>query len=162
MDSSNNWLAQNNYTPHQINYSPDYATSNDLHIGVVNCCAIINKHLEIQDLLLSQNMDILLCTETHLEDSISDSEVFLPNYSIYRKDRNRQGGGVSIAIRSDLPSCQLDTVPNLEFIWVQLHFISFNDIILGCFYRPPNSPLSMQNDLRNSCSRSGHSFQEPK
>ena len=120
------------------------------YIGIVNCCGIVNKHLEIQDLLLSQNIDILLCTETHLEDSISDSEVFLPNYSVYRKDRNRQGGGVSIAIRSDLPSCQLDTVPNLEIIWVQLHFISFNDIILGCFYRPPNSPLSMQNDLRNS------------
>jgi len=82
-------------------------------IGIVNCCGIVNKYLEIQDLLLSQNIDILLCAETHLEDSISDSEVFLPNYSVYRKDRNRQGGGVSIAIRSDLPSCQLDTVPNL-------------------------------------------------
>ena len=68
--------------------------------------------------MLSQNLDVLFCTESHLEDSISNSEIFLSNYSVYRKDRNRQGGGVFIAVRTDIPSCEINIVSSLEIIWV--------------------------------------------
>ena len=85
-----------------------------------------------------------------MEDAISNSEIFLPNYSVYRKDRNRQGGGVFIAVRTDIPSCDVNIASSLEIIWVQLHTISSSDVILGCFYRPPHLPPSILDNLRDS------------
>ena len=75
---------------------------------------------------------------------------FLSNYSVYRKDRNRQGGGVFIAVRTDIPSCEVNIVSSLEIIWFQLHTISSGDVILGCFYHPPHLPSSVLDNLRDS------------
>ena len=63
--------------------------NNTLRIGITNCCGVLNKQAELEGSLYSQKLDILLGTESHLDDSIFDSEVFPANYSIYRKDRNK-------------------------------------------------------------------------
>ena len=46
--------------------------------------------------------DILTLNETRLDNSISDSEVKIPAYDIVRRDRNRNGGGVAMFIRSTI------------------------------------------------------------
>ncbi len=44
-----------------------------------------------------------------LDKSIPDAEVQVPGYFIYRNDRgSRDGGGVWLYVRSDLPHRQLD------------------------------------------------------
>ena len=63
--------------------------NNTLRIGIANCCGVLNKQAELEGSLYSQKLDILLGTESHLDDSIFDSEVFPTNYSIYRKNRNK-------------------------------------------------------------------------
>ena len=40
--------------------------------------------------------------ETKLDKTIFDSEVFIPDYSLIRKDRSRKGRGVAYSIRSDI------------------------------------------------------------
>ena len=60
------------------------------------------------------------------------------------------GGGVFIAVHHNIPSYQIYTDTPLETIWVQLHTRSSNDIILGSFYRPPNSPTTTLVDLNDS------------
>ena len=45
------------------------------------------------------NLHILAFTETCLDNSISDSEVSLPGYSIFRSDRtNGRGGGIAVYV----------------------------------------------------------------
>ena len=46
--------------------------------------------------------DILTLNETRPDNSISDSEVKIPGYDIVRRDRNRNGGGVAMFIRSNI------------------------------------------------------------
>ena len=121
-----------------------------MHIGIANCCGATNKQVEIEDLLSSHKLDVLLGTESHLDDSVFDSEVLPSTYSVYRKDRNKHGGGVFIAIRENLPSYQIQMDTSLEIIWVRLHIDSNNDVILGSFYRPPSSPTSALDDLNDS------------
>ena len=41
-------------------------------------------------------------SETLLDNSTFDTELHIPNYNLIWRDRNRQGGGVCIFIRSDL------------------------------------------------------------
>ena len=51
---------------------------------------------------LSTNAAIIAVTETWLANPICDNEVCIPGYSIQRKDRNREGGGVCIFIRNNI------------------------------------------------------------
>ena len=66
---------------------------------ITNFCSVYNEQAELEAFLSTNNIDILLGSESHLENTILNSEIFPNSYNIYRKDRNRHGGGVFILIR---------------------------------------------------------------
>ena len=57
---------------------------------------------EVKNLFITENINILAMTETWLDDSIGDSEICPSGYDIFRRDRNRKGGGVAILIFCNL------------------------------------------------------------
>ena len=66
-----------------------------------------------------QNIDIFIGTESHLDNSIPNSEVFPNTYNTCRCDRNRDGGGVFILIWKSIPSFELYTTnSDSEIEWV--------------------------------------------
>ncbi len=70
--------------------------------------------------------------------SISDLDIHLDGYTVFRRDRNRHGGGVLIYVDEHLP---VKRVSELEFertesIWVEIQF-SRNKFLIGAYYRPP-------------------------
>ena len=102
------------------------------------------------DLFLSLSQcdyDIIAFTETWLHSGIQNSEL-TNNYRIYRCDRNEQtsrharGGGVMIAVKSDLQSTAvcISGCDQLEQIIVRVVVPNF-DIIVCSIYLPPNSEL---------------------
>ena len=71
------------------------------------------KHFdELLIYMQDKPFDILTLNETWLDNSISDSEVKIPGYDIVRRDRNRNGGGVAMFIRSNI---SFWPVSNVEF-----------------------------------------------
>ena len=73
---------------------------------------------------------IMAFTETWLDDTISDGEIAIPGYSIYRKDRNRQGGGVAIYVSEDVKTTRrtdLEDV-NLELISLEVRERAGSDV----------------------------------
>ena len=38
--------------------------------------------------------DIICVSETHIDNTVPDSDIHIPCYKNYRKDRSRHGGGV--------------------------------------------------------------------
>ena len=61
-----------------------------LSVLYANARSIVNKK-HLLDLELSKRpFDIIVLTETHLDDSISDAEIFAENYSVFRRDRDRK------------------------------------------------------------------------
>ena len=55
--------------------------------------------------MTTSKIDILSVTESKLDFSIDDSELYLPSFEIIRKDRKingRNGGGVCFYVRSNL------------------------------------------------------------
>ena len=52
----------------------------------------------VQYAIHDMKADILCLSETWLDGSISDSDVLIPNYTIFRNDRSRHGGGVAIYV----------------------------------------------------------------
>ena len=80
-------------------------------------------------LLLSQGLDILVVNETKLDDSFPPEQFIVDGFRTpYRLDRNRNGGGVIIYVREDIPSKELtkfnmpvsDEYGPLEWIFVEL------------------------------------------
>ena len=51
----------------------------------------------------SQNLDIVAINETRLDSSINNEIIGLKDYYIYRKGRDRNGGGVAVYARSTIP-----------------------------------------------------------
>ena len=98
------------------------------------------KHFdELLIYMQDKPFDILTLNETRLDNSISDSEVKIPGYDIVRRDRNRNGGGVAMFIRStisfinrnDLVPEVLNSKPNSK------------PFLVSSCYRPPNSKIKM-------------------
>jgi len=121
-------------------------------MGIVNFCGITNKVLELETLISSHKLSIVLGTESHLHAGVFDAEVFPSQFNVYRKDRNAFGGGVFILVDKSIPSYHLSTNSSIEDIWVCLHLSTGPPIIVGSFYRPPNSAVSVLDDLSASLS----------
>jgi hypothetical protein len=98
----------------------------------------------------------LVGTETWLNDSISNSEIVPSNYTVIRKDRKdafgKDGyGGVFIALKSDLIAThRIDLDTKAEIVWVQLEIAGNKPVLIGAYYRPPESKIDVLNHLNSS------------
>ena len=79
----------------EVNPSP----ANTLKCCLLNARSVVNKSLDVHAFLHSQNVDVLAVTETFLSDAITDDELVGCGYSVFRRDRNRHGGGVMLIIK---------------------------------------------------------------
>ena len=94
----------------------------------------------------SCNFNIIIFTETWLNDSFTNQEIFGNDWLVYRNDRDYQnlnvnrGGGVLIAIHKSIPSEGLEIIHSnlFEIVFVKIKS-KFKNICLGSVYIPPNS-----------------------
>ena len=95
---------------------------NRLVLAHININSIRNKF----DTLVQQitnNIDILMISETKLDNSFPEGQFLIPGYSSpYRFDRNRRGGGIMLYVREDIPS-KLLSVENqpIEGFYVEIN-----------------------------------------
>ena len=76
---------------------------NKLIFAHLNINLIRNKFDSLAD-IINDNTDILTITETRVDDSFSDDQFFLDNFRApFQLDRNRNGGGILLFIRNDIP-----------------------------------------------------------
>ncbi|MCG7868140.1 MAG: endonuclease/exonuclease/phosphatase family protein [Candidatus Thiodiazotropha taylori] len=107
-------------------------------------------HLNIQSILPKIDLirceadayDILVFSESWLKPEITDGQINIENFKPpFRNDRSgRIGGGVAIFVR-DTITCKrrLDLeIRGLEAVWIEI-LINSKKVLLGGFYRPPNS-----------------------
>ena len=111
-----------------------------LRILNVNFQSAKNKQAEIINLIDSTKPDVIFGTETWLDASIKDSQVFPDGYNIYRSDRKINGGGVLIAVKDNLVT---SAVPELhtdcEIVWCKLEIVGLKTLYLSAFYNPKTS-----------------------
>ena len=90
-------------------------------------------------------------TETWLDESISDGEVAITDYRMFRLDRKgKAGGGVCIYIHYSLSVRLLSITPmDLEMLWIGLK-LGKKEYMIGCLYRPPNSSVKFWSSLEDA------------
>ena len=104
-----------------------------------NCRSLIPKLDELRAICQANKPDTVCIVETWLSTDIFDSELFIPNYTIVRHDRNRHGGGVALYVNDSVLCKTIVCGPaDLELLIVSLCKANFK-LCLGVFYRPPSS-----------------------
>jgi hypothetical protein len=89
--------------------------------------------------------DLAAVCETKL---ISRRKFTVPDYSIYRSDRNKHGGEALLLIHNDLSHGRVNKSVNskMETIAVIVHSTQYKRLLIVSRYNPPNNTLSC-NDL---------------
>ena len=115
---------------------------NRLIIRNLNINSISNKFDQLK-LFVQGKVDILIVTETKLDSTFPTSQFVIDGYSEpHRFDRNRNGGGVLIYIRQDIPSKLLadHTLPHdIEEIFVELNLTKQKWVFFGSYHPPSQS-----------------------
>jgi len=97
--------------------------------------------------LLGSDYEILALSETWLNSSILNSELFTDEYTVFRRDRCAdtgmlRGGGVLLAVKNHIKAKRLFRLETEgENIWLKIQLNSKFSFICAIVYFPPNSPL---------------------
>ena len=95
--------------------------------------------------LVNKNLDILMISETKIDDTFPESQFLIEGFSApYRLDRTAKGGGILLYIREDIPSKLIKNVTvdtSFEGFFVEINLRS-KKWLLGCSYNPHRDKIA--------------------
>lgn len=115
----------------------------------LNVCSLRRKLDEVASFLSAHGIHLLGIAETWLTPDIADSELSIPHYRLFRRDRVAQnGGGVAIYCHETIHArCRIDLNCDLEMLWVDIQSHGHRTL-LGTGYRPPDRPSAYWDDFQ--------------
>ena len=112
-------------------------------IGNLNINSLSSKFDDLK-VLMTGMFDILVITETKLDNTFPVSQFHIDGFSIQcRWDRNRNGGGAIVYVKEDMPSERLSRhsfKEDIEGLFVEINFRK-SKWLLGGIYQPPSQPF---------------------
>ena len=95
-----------------------------------------------QQLTIDNIYDIICVSETHIDNTVLESDVQIPSYNNFRKDRTRHGGGVCCYVNDYLVAKRrVDLeIDSIELIWIEIK-LKNSKMLVGTCYRPPGMSL---------------------
>ena len=137
-------LEFNNTSPKDILKTLKLKNVKKIIIGHLNINSIRNK---IEDLkyLIADNIDILLISETKLNNTFPESQFVIAGFHPpYREDRNENGGGLLLYIREHIPSKKviLNFYPKIEAFAIVIN-LKKKKWLLVSSYNPHKSMIEI-------------------
>ena len=111
-------------------------------VPIADDCSTKLCKITILQLVHSGDFDIVCICETWLNHTVFDNEI-LPNYSIFRRDRkDRTGGGILVAVKSDIKASRRSDLERegVELVVLELNKDHGKTALLYCFYHPDSVP----------------------
>ena len=111
-------------------------------IGHLNINSIRNKFDTLDNVVKA--FDIFLISESKLDNTFPINQFAVGGYKVFRRDRNRFGGGLILYINENIPCKPLSNHPmfyDLELMSFEIHQSKRKWLFLG-IYKPPS-----QNDI---------------
>ena len=112
-------------------------------LGHLNIKSIRNK-LDALTYIIGNNIDIILISETKIDDTFPTVQFFIKGFSAsYRQDRNRAGGGILLFVQKDVPSRTLNpkSKTDIETLSVEIN-LRKRKWFLNCSYNPHKNQIS--------------------
>ena len=109
-----------------------------------------NKFDQLREIVLKY-FDVLVVTETKFGDTFLTSQFLVTGFSVpYILDRNRNGGGIMIFIRDDIPSRVLTKhvfPDDIEGVFIEPNFRKAKWLLFGTYHPPTQSDSYYFNNL---------------
>ena len=107
--------------------------------GNLNVNALGNKYVSIEELVKS-NIDILLLSDSKLDETFPNKQLEIQGYKTFGKDRNKHRGGVMLHVNENIPCRVLDIDSNCNDLKTTLLEFSLKVWKWLCvgLYKPPN------------------------
>ena len=124
---------------------------NRVVIAHLNINSIRNKFTFLAE-CIKDNIDILVISETKIDDSFPTQQFMLPGFSSpFRFDRNQHGGGLLVYTREDIPCRLIHKSTKIESLFIEVN-LRKQKWLLCTIYVPNSSLISAhiaeaQNDL---------------
>ena len=109
-----------------------------LNVCHLNAGSIRSKFTVLYQMLSGSKLDVIMVSESWLNENISSQLVNFPGFKLYRNDRTSRGGGVCMYIRENIQTKIIHSSTNsiLEFLCIELY--NGNDkCLLVVMYCPP-------------------------
>ena len=123
----------------------------NLFFGQLNLNSIRSKFESVQEII--QNIfDIFLVCETKIDSSFPNQQFCIPEYRIFRKDRNARGGGLLFYVNQDLNCKVLNKYPtrqDLEILVLELKLSKTNWLVIGIYKPPSLSDIVFTSEISN-------------
>jgi hypothetical protein len=145
-----------------VNQPVNRALSCSLNIYYQNVRGLRSKTATFLRNLYLSSYDVIILIETWLVDSVSDSELFDDRFVVWRRDRDYErtqqgrGGGVLVAVRSDLPATLVSQYcSSAEDLWLSLpmkhsnNSVNFNLNLCVIYLCKQNQGFSFTEQLQN-------------
>ena len=110
----------------------------------INIAGLMNKCDDIQLDTIFKNRNVISFNETHLYMGVCvDSETLgLDNqYCIFRKDRNKNGGGIMVAVHKSLQPQEINIQTQIEIVAVRV--MLGEPAVIVSTYRPPSTTVHL-------------------
>lgn len=99
------------------------------------------------------NADVIVISESWLNKSISDKDISITGYKVFRSDRLKKGGGVAIYVKEHLEASLLLSVSiakQYELLALNLSVSKTLQITIAGCYRPPSATSNAVQSLIHS------------
>ena len=107
---------------------------------LANVRSISNKFEEVRLRITNLMPDVVVLTESWLDEEVPDCSISVNNYNVIRKDRNDKGGGILCYLRSQFTYSVItgSDIPTLHECCTEILPIFINSIstLLICVYHP--------------------------
>ena len=121
----------------------------------LNARSIIHKKNELNIMVDEIKPNIIGITESWANNDITDAELGLEGYVMFRKDRmGRRGGGVLLCIKETIPAYEIELHEEadcIEVIWCKL-VTGHTTVTIGVVYRCPNITKQNNEKIHNAIS----------
>ena len=109
--------------------------------------------IQLRELAISQKLDVITISETWLNSTVTNAEVSIDGYKLFRQDHShKRGGGVCAFIREDIKVPILKDISQVSLchfqqLWLKLQSKKLKSAVICISYRPPDCPLCCFEDL---------------
>ena len=124
----------------------------NFRVLLMDCQSIRNKKSQLNKSIEYVKSDAIVGCESGLGAEHKEAEIFPDGYkkNIFRKDRNKSGGGVFICVHDKFNTTSVENGENdCELQWAEIQTKS-KSVILGSYYRKPNADIKSLLDLKSS------------
>ena len=129
----------------------------------INCLSVVSKKEHLHALIDRVNPDIVVGTESCLKPDVLDSEIFPPNFNVFRKYRiSSTRGGVFTAVSDELLLQRLEDMESelAEMLWIKIRVVGSKDLYVCSLYRRSVCEVvsmeTLQTSLNKLCNKKCH------